>query len=71
MALALAIKPSHLLIGDLDLIPENHFRDDIRQLCWLFVVVVDSRIYLLHQTARGFLVPPSLSGSSISPSGTL
>ncbi|RYP76157.1 hypothetical protein DL771_001981 [Monosporascus sp. 5C6A] len=63
MALALAIGPKHQSIGNIDLVPEEQFRDDIRQLCGLFVVVVDSKVYLLHQTAREFLVPP-LSGSS-------
>ncbi|RYP12344.1 hypothetical protein DL765_007390 [Monosporascus sp. GIB2] len=62
MALALAIGPEHQSIGDIDLVPEERFRDDIRQLCGLFVVVVDSKVYLLHQTAREFLVsPPSWS----------
>ncbi|RYP19126.1 hypothetical protein DL766_008512 [Monosporascus sp. MC13-8B] len=62
MALALAIGPKHQSIGDIDLVPEEQFRDDIRQLCGLFVVVVDSKVYLLHQTAREFLVsPPSWS----------
>ncbi|RYP75529.1 hypothetical protein DL770_007382 [Monosporascus sp. CRB-9-2] len=63
MALALAIGPKHQSIGDIDLVPEEKFRDDIRQLCGLFVVGVDSKVYLLHQTAREFLVPPP-SGSS-------
>ncbi|CAI4212390.1 unnamed protein product [Parascedosporium putredinis] len=48
---------------DMDLVPEIRFRDDIRQLCGLFVVIVDSKIYLLHQTAREFLVPPALTES--------
>jgi hypothetical protein len=68
MALALAIEPNHRLFGDLELGPEVRFRDDIRELCGLFVVVVDSRIYLLHQTAREFLVLPQSPGSSASPS---
>jgi len=65
MALALAIGPEHRSIGDLYLAPEEQFRDDMRQLCGLFVVVADSKVYLLHQTAREFLVP---QGSSASPS---
>jgi ankyrin repeat protein len=70
MALALAIGPKHQSISDIDLVPEKQFRDDIRQLCGLFVVVVDAKVYLLHQTAREFLVPSS-SGPSPLGSSTL
>ena len=38
------------------IIPENRIQRVIRDLCGLFVIVVDKRIYLLHQTAREFLV---------------
>ncbi|KAH6867704.1 hypothetical protein B0T10DRAFT_596960 [Thelonectria olida] len=70
MALALAIKPHHRSFGDLKLGPEDRIRHNIRQHCGLFVVVVDLRIYLLHHTAREFLVPPLLSSPSASPSPT-
>ena len=36
--------------------PEERFRSTLRNLCGLFVIVVDKRVYLLHQTAREFLV---------------
>jgi ankyrin repeat protein len=39
-----------------EIIPENRMKVDMRDMCGLFVVVVDKRIYLLHQTAREFLV---------------
>jgi hypothetical protein len=67
MALALAIKPCHRSIGDLKLGPEDRIRHNIRQHCGLFVVVVDSKVYLLHQTAREFLVPPLSQRPSIAP----
>ncbi|SPO01018.1 uncharacterized protein DNG_03766 [Cephalotrichum gorgonifer] len=69
MALALAIQPTHRSWGDLEqeLVPEEQFPQEARQLCGLFVVVVDKKIYLLHQTAREFLVPSLLSGPSIPP----
>lgn len=70
MALALAIQPHHRSFGDLKLGPEDRIRHNIRQCCGLFVVVVDSRIYLLHQTAREFLVPPLLSSPLVTPSPT-
>jgi ankyrin repeat protein len=56
MNLALALKESHRSYGDLDLRPEERFRNDVRDFCGLFVTVIDSRIYLLHQTAKEFLV---------------
>ncbi|KAJ2978764.1 hypothetical protein NUW58_g7392 [Xylaria curta] len=45
-------------------IPPNRLRDTIRETCGLFVVIQDSQIFLLHQTAREFLVRlvPNLPG---------
>ncbi|KAH6687283.1 ankyrin repeat protein [Plectosphaerella plurivora] len=34
----------------------DRLKSDIRQLCGLFVFISDSRIYLIHQTAKEFLV---------------
>jgi ankyrin repeat domain-containing protein 50 len=56
MNLALALKESHQSYSDLDLRPEDRFNNDIRDICGLFVTVIDSKIYLLHQTAKEFLV---------------
>jgi ankyrin repeat domain-containing protein 50 len=67
MSVALAIGPHHRSFDDLELVPEIRFRDDVRDLCGLFVVVVDSKIYLLHQTAREFLVPLPSPAISTSP----
>ncbi|GCB21065.1 ankyrin repeat domain-containing protein 50 [Aspergillus awamori] len=39
-----------------DLEPKERFRETLRDLCGLFVVVIDEKIYLLHQTAKEFLV---------------
>ena len=36
--------------------PEDAFRVRIRNLCGLFVSIAESRIYLIHQTAKNFLV---------------
>lgn len=41
---------------DLDLKPEDRFRQELRDICGLFITVIDSKIYLLHQTAREFLL---------------
>jgi len=56
MNLALALRESDRSYDDLDLRPEDRFPRDIRDICGLFVTIIDSRIYLLHQTAREFLV---------------
>lgn len=66
IALASAIKPHHRSISDLRLGPEDRIQLNIRQYCGLFVTVIDSKVYLLHQTAREFLVSP-LIHSATSP----
>jgi ankyrin repeat domain-containing protein 50 len=56
MALALTIRESHQSYSDMDIKSEDWFRETIRDICGLFVTIIDSRIYLLHQTAKEFLV---------------
>jgi ankyrin repeat protein len=58
MAIILAIEGSHATCEDVmdELEPQSRFRGTVRDLCGLFVVVIDGKIYLLHQTAREFLV---------------
>ena len=43
------------------LIPPDRLQARIREACRLFVVIQDSQIYLLHQTAREFLLQPKQS----------
>lgn len=69
MAVALAIDESHRSHSDLapELEPEDRFHQRIRDVCGLFVAIVDSKVYLLHQTAREFLIqttPPNTSGDA-------
>ncbi|KAF3196038.1 hypothetical protein TWF225_000389 [Orbilia oligospora] len=42
---------------------EQRIRDYIRDLCGLFVVVIESAVYLIHQTAKEFLVSNDRSGA--------
>ncbi|KAF2185930.1 hypothetical protein K469DRAFT_664957, partial [Zopfia rhizophila CBS 207.26] len=58
MSLAMAIEESHKSFKDVEeeLEPEERFRVTLRDLCGLFVVIVDTKIYLIHQTAKEFLV---------------
>ena len=42
--------------NDLMLQGENQFKTTVRNLCGLFVRVVDNKIYLIHQTAKEYLI---------------
>ncbi|KAF3220107.1 hypothetical protein TWF106_006851 [Orbilia oligospora] len=57
LAMALALRDGHQSYDDVDLKPAERFREEIRDLCGLIVTIVDSKIYLLHQTVKEFLVP--------------
>ncbi|KAK4182277.1 hypothetical protein QBC35DRAFT_518914 [Podospora australis] len=56
MNVALVLREGHRSYKNFALEPEDRFRDKVRDVCGLFVVIIDSRIYLLHQTAKEFLV---------------
>ncbi|KAL2829908.1 ankyrin repeat-containing domain protein [Aspergillus pseudoustus] len=64
MRVALAVDPAHSEYASLDLEPEARFAKTVRNLCGLFVTIVDEQIYLLHQTAKEFLVSVSLQQKS-------
>ena len=36
--------------------PQESFRNKIRNICGLFITIIDSKIFLIHQTAREFLI---------------
>jgi ankyrin repeat protein len=59
MNIALAIEDNHKCYDDLDLDDEVRFEASVRNLCGLFVTVVDQKVYLIHQTAREFLIARS------------
>ncbi|KAF3247379.1 hypothetical protein TWF192_006625 [Orbilia oligospora] len=61
MSLALALKSNQRSYKDLELKSEDRFRVCVRDLCGLFVTIVNSRIYLLHQTAKEFLIQNDLT----------
>ena len=56
MNVALSITEDSCCLADLDLESSSSFRTTVRDLCGLFVNIRDSRIYLLHQTAKEFLL---------------
>lgn len=55
---ALTIEPHHKSYKDLklDLDDEDRFESTVRNTCGLFVTIIDQKVYLIHQTARQFLV---------------
>jgi hypothetical protein len=59
MRLALAIDDHHRSYEELDLQSEARFESTVRHICGLFVNVIDKKIYLIHQTAKEFLVTKS------------
>ena len=61
MNVALALNQTHQSYDDLkpDLRREDRLHHDIRGICGLFVTIIDTKVYLLHQTAKEFLVRSS------------
>lgn len=55
MNFALSLQPHHKAYDQVQLTPKDRFREDVRGLCGLLVTIVDSKVYLLHQTVREFL----------------
>ncbi|KAI1043914.1 hypothetical protein LB505_003343 [Fusarium chuoi] len=66
MVVALELQQHHQSIDDIEIEHEDRFREKIRDICGL-VTVSESRIFLLHQTVKEFLIsidyaePTSLS----------
>jgi len=56
--IAISIDEDDRLVKDLDVKSEDFSKKMIRNLCGLFVSVIDGRDYLLHQTAKEFLMAP-------------
>ncbi|RYP02732.1 hypothetical protein DL764_005662 [Monosporascus ibericus] len=56
MDLALTLRQNHKSYEGLGRKPDDRVGKYIRDLCGLFVNITDSKIYLLHQTAKEFLV---------------
>ena len=55
MQIALAIQPDHKSIEDLEPDFLYSIESTVKDICGLFVRVIDSKIYLIHQTAKEFL----------------
>lgn len=53
---ALLIQEHHKTYDDLEIPPDGFPKEYIKNLCGLFVSVIDGRVFLLHQTAKEFLM---------------
>lgn len=62
MALGIAISPQYRTAAEAGL-ESSQIEKKLRRLCGLFVFINNSKIYLIHQTAREFLVKKSGSNS--------
>lgn len=73
MAVALAITENHRSYSDFEdnILSLDLLHRKIREACGLFVIIKDSRIYLLHQTAKEFLIRPLIFESQIDTIPTL
>ena len=56
MNIALNVEEEHKSYADVELDPEDTFPSIVRNLCGLFISIVDSKVYIIHQTAREFLI---------------
>ena len=65
MNIAMATTKDCTSVDDLELEPEATFHETVRELCGLFISVSDSKVYLIHQTAREFLLAPNLEGQLV------
>src|SRR5437588_11053728 len=61
MHAAFRIKREHKSVKDIGDLRAS-FGKSVKNWCGLFVRVIDSKIYLVHQTAREFLIKDSSSG---------
>jgi hypothetical protein len=59
MDIALAIRPGHKSIEELKPYRSFSIESTVKEICRLFVRVIDSKIYLIHQTAKEFLINDS------------
>ena len=54
--MAFNLEEGHKSYEDVDLIPEMRLQSHIKNVCGLILTIQDSYLYLLHQTAKEFLV---------------
>jgi hypothetical protein len=55
MNIAFSYSMTILCFDEIELTPPSSFAPVLRELCVLFVCIIDDRTFLAHQTAEGFL----------------
>ena len=56
---AMSMETGYTCYDDLELESPKSFQNRIKQMCGLFVYIHRSRVYLIHQTAKEFLMSPT------------
>ena len=69
MNMAYHIEPNQKSREEVDLFPEESFGSYVKNLCGLLVRIYDSKIFLLHETVKEFLVSGAMSIESIDSNG--
>ena len=64
--IALCVDEHHQSLADVNDDLEPDIESTVKELCGLFVRVIDDRVYLVHQTAREFLTKLSTEASIVS-----
>jgi hypothetical protein len=65
MSIVLSVKPTQQSLEDLELDIVYNFEERVKALCGNFIRVIHSTIYLVHQTARDFLLQETQTLSPI------
>lgn len=68
LSLALAVRKLHQSDDEIqeEMEPVERFKVTIRDLCGLLLVIIEEKVYLLHQTVKEFLVQDTSSSDGIS-----
>lgn len=71
MAVAMAVNSHKTLDYDYTVMETDAFEQSMRGICGLFVVVIQEKVCLIHQSAREFLIESGVSGHSLKWKGCL
>jgi hypothetical protein len=66
LSIAMAVNPAQMTFEDLDAYIVRNFEQHVKAVCGTFVRIINKTIYLVHQTAREFLLQsPDIQASQI------
>ena len=65
MNMAFNIEKGQKSREEVDLYPEELFGSYVKNLCGLLVIILDSKVFLLHQTVKEFLLPRAINNDII------